>query len=62
MKIVSTSTMLARLEQRLESNDLEDDEKAFVRQAHSYQAAGQVTALSDEEVERLSDLHERLFQ
>jgi hypothetical protein len=53
--------MLKRLEGLLGTNDLTAWEQSFVRNLATRMHAGQVTALSGEQVERLGELHGRHF-
>ncbi len=59
--LVSTTTMIKRLEGMLDTRDLSDWEKSFVRSLVEAQQAGKVTQLSGAQVDKLDQLHGRHF-
>jgi hypothetical protein len=59
--MVSTTTMIKRLEGLLGTKDLSAWEQSFVRNLAKHMHAGQVTKLSGEQVEKLDELHGRHF-
>ncbi|RWA55304.1 hypothetical protein AU476_07285 [Cupriavidus sp. UYMSc13B] len=61
MKLVSTTTMIKRLESLLGTRDLSEWEQGFVRKLAEQAAAGQVTGLTGAQVDKLDELHGRHF-
>lgn len=59
--MVSTTTMIQRLEGLLGTDDLNASEQSFVRSLATRMHAGEVTRLSGDQVERLDELHGRHF-
>lgn len=59
--LVSTTTMIRRLEGMLGTRDLNDWEQGFVRSVAARLDAGEVTRLTDNQVERLSELFGKHF-
>lgn len=58
---VSTTTMIKRLSGLLGTDDLNAWETGFVETLVKRVEAGEVTRLSDSQVERLDDLHSKHF-
>lgn len=58
---LSTSTMIKRLEGLLGTRDLTDREGAFVERLVATCTRGQVTRLSDAQLQWLTDLHRKHF-
>ncbi len=61
MKLVSTTTMIKRLEGLLGTRDLSEWEQDFVRKLAAEAASGQVTGLTGAQVDKLDELHGRHF-
>ncbi|WP_454752193.1 hypothetical protein [Cupriavidus necator] len=61
MKLVSTTTMIKRLEGLLNTRDLTSWEQDFVRKLAELAQAGQVTQLTGAQVDKLDELHGRHF-
>ncbi|MNT23365.1 hypothetical protein D3C72_1587820 [compost metagenome] len=61
MKLVSTTTMIKRLEGLLSTRDLSEWEQDFVRKLAEQAQAGQVTQLTGAQVDKLDELHGRHF-
>lgn len=61
MKLVSTTTMIKRLEGLLGTRDLSAWEQDFVRKLVEQTRAGQVTQLTGAQVDKLDELHGRHF-
>lgn len=61
MRMVSTSVMIQQLESLTETNDLNDWEKQFVRNLANRLEAGEVTRLTDNQVEKLDELYRKHF-
>ena len=61
MRMTSTSTMIARLEGCLDTGDLSPWEESFVRRLLETKNAGQVTALTDKQLDTLQGLFDRHF-
>ncbi|MCA8017776.1 hypothetical protein [Burkholderia metallica] len=61
MKHVSTATMIERLTGLLDTHDLTEWEQEFVRKLDTIRQSGRVTDLSDKQVERLDELHNKHF-
>lgn len=61
MKLVSTTTMIKRLEGLLGTRDLTAWEQDFVRKLAELAQAGQVTQLTGAQVDKLDELHGRHF-
>ncbi|AOY93798.1 hypothetical protein BKK79_20200 [Cupriavidus sp. USMAA2-4] len=59
--MVSTTTMIQRLEGLLGTDDLNTSEQSFVRSLATRMHAGEVTKLSGDQVEKLDELHGRHF-
>ncbi len=59
--MVSTATMIQRLEGLLGTKDLNDWESSFVRTLAHRMHAGEVTKLTGNQVEKLDELHGRHF-
>ncbi|MCY1215363.1 hypothetical protein D9M68_496000 [compost metagenome] len=59
--IVSTTTMIQRLEGLLGTKDLNDWEQQFVRSLAQRMHAGEVTKLTGNQVEKLDELHGKHF-
>lgn len=59
--IKSTAVMITQLEGLLGTKDLTDSEAEFVEKLVRIRDAGQVTQLSERQVEYLSDLNRRHF-
>ncbi|MDF3837102.1 hypothetical protein P3W85_29725 [Cupriavidus basilensis] len=59
--LVSTTTMIKRLEGLLGTGDLSEWEKSFVRSLVDVQKAGKVTQLTGAQVEKLDELYGRHF-
>ncbi len=59
--MVSTTTMIQRLEGLLGTDDLNTSEQSFVRSLATRMHAGEVTRLSGDQVEKLDELHGRHF-
>jgi len=58
---VSTTTMIRRLEGLLDTKDLNDWEQNFVRSLVERLEAGEVTRLTDKQIDRLDELHGKHF-
>jgi hypothetical protein len=61
MKHVSTTQMIQKLSGLLGTKDLNDWEQQFVTSLQTRMNAGEVTKLSDKQVERLDELHSKHF-
>jgi hypothetical protein len=61
MRHVSTTVMIQRLSGLLDTKDLNDWEQQFVTSLQQRMQAGEVTKLSDKQVERLDELHSKHF-
>jgi len=61
MRHYSTAAMIERLAGLLDTADLNDWEQEFVRKLDSVRKAGEVTKLTDRQVEKLDELHGRHF-
>lgn len=61
MKLVSTTTMIKRLEGLLGTRDLSEWEQGFVRKLVESSQAGQVTQLTGAQVDKLDELYGRHF-
>lgn len=61
MKLVSTTTMIQRLQGLLGTNALTDGEQDFVRNLASEAEAGRATQLTGAQVDKLDQLHGRHF-
>jgi hypothetical protein len=59
--MISTATMIKRLEGLLGTKDLTEREQVFIEKLARLSDAGQVTALSEPQLDWLSDLHARHF-
>lgn len=59
--MISTATMIQRLEGMLDTKDLTEWEHDFVRKLASLMRAGEVTQLTGAQVDKLDELHERHF-
>jgi len=59
--MVSTSTMIQRLEGLLDTKKLSDREQGFVRSLAARMRAGEVTQLTGDQVDTLDELHGRHF-
>ncbi|AOY94310.1 hypothetical protein BKK79_35985 [Cupriavidus sp. USMAA2-4] len=59
--MVTTTTMIQRLEGLLGTDDLNTSEQSFVRSLATRMHAGEVTKLSGDQVEKLDELHGRHF-
>ncbi len=59
--MVSTTTMIERLEGMLDTDDLSDWEQEFVQSVVARKNAGQVTQLTERQVESLDRLHSKHF-
>ncbi|MCY0854283.1 hypothetical protein [Cupriavidus sp. D39] len=59
--LVSTTTMIKRLEGMLDTRDLTDWEQSFVRSLVEAQQTGKVTQLTGAQVDKLDQLHGRHF-
>jgi NADPH-dependent curcumin reductase CurA len=60
-QMVSTTTMIQRLEGMLDTSDLNAWEQDFVTRLSELLASGQVLKLSDKQVEALDKLHAKHF-
>lgn len=60
-QLVSTTTMIRRLEGMLGTKDLSDWEQGFVETLVARLEAGQVTQLTERQVETLERLHGKHF-
>lgn len=58
---VSTTIMIRRLEGMLDTKDLTDWEQNFVRSLVKRLDAGEVTQLTEKQIDRLDELHGRHF-
>ncbi|KVO05596.1 hypothetical protein WJ69_23130 [Burkholderia ubonensis] len=61
MRLYSTATMIERLTGLLDTHDLTEWEQEFVRKLDTIRLSGRVTDLSDKQVERLDELHNKHF-
>lgn len=61
MRHVSTTEMIRRLSGLLGTKDLNDWEQQFVTSLQQRMEAGEVTKLSDKQLERLDELHGKHF-
>ncbi|KVD35463.1 hypothetical protein WI84_16485 [Burkholderia ubonensis] len=61
MRLYSTSTMIERLTGLLDTRDLTEWEQEFVRKLDIIRRSGRVTDLSDQQVDRLDELHNKHF-
>ena len=61
MKLVSTTTMIKRLEGLLGTRDLSAWEQDFIRKLAEQARGGQVTQLTSAQVDKLDELHGRHF-
>ncbi|KVT91907.1 hypothetical protein WK59_04000 [Burkholderia ubonensis] len=61
MRLYSTSTMIERLTGLLDTRDLTEWKQEFVRKLDAIRLSGRVTDLSDKQVERLDELHNKHF-
>lgn len=61
MRVRSTSTMIARLEGCLGTGDLSTWEEGFVQKLADIKNAGQVTALTEKQLDTLQGLFDRHF-
>ena len=61
MRHYSTAVLIERLSGLLDTPDLTDWEQGFVRKLEALRQAGEVTSLSDRQVERLDELHAKHF-
>lgn len=59
--MVSTTTMIKRLEGLLDTKDLSYWEKQFVRSMMSRERAGEVTKITGSQVEKLDEIHSKHF-
>ncbi|MGA4275624.1 hypothetical protein ACKZDW_02210 (plasmid) [Ralstonia syzygii subsp. celebesensis] len=59
--MVSTTTMIQRLERMLGADDLTEWEQGFVRSLADRMHAGEVTKLTGDQVDKLDELHGRHF-
>lgn len=59
--LVSTTTMIKRLEGMLDTRDLTDWEKSFVQTLVEAQQTGKVTQLTGAQIDKLDQLHGRHF-
>ena len=62
MGIVSTATMIDRLTRRIDTRDLRMDEASFVRALKEKVQHSSIVDLTADEVERLDEIHGRLFR
>ncbi|GJG92882.1 hypothetical protein [Cupriavidus pauculus] len=62
MGIVSTATMIDRLTRRIDTRDLRMDEASFVRSLKEKVQRSSIVDLTADEVEKLDEIHGRLFQ
>lgn len=60
-QMISTTVMIQRLEGMLGTNDLNEWERGFVRSLSVKLEVGLVTQLSEKQVERLIELHDKHF-
>ena len=61
MRHVSTTEMIKRLAGMLDTDDLTTWEQDFVRKLQHRMEAGEVTKLTDSQVEKLDELHSKHF-
>lgn len=61
MAMTSTATMIQRLEGCVGTNDLSDWESRFVQDMARLRDSGQVTKLSEKQIETLERLHDKHF-
>ncbi|MBX3704013.1 MAG: hypothetical protein KF822_09585 [Steroidobacteraceae bacterium] len=59
--MLSTTQMIRRLEGMLDSRDLNDWEQGFVESLVQRVEAGQVTSLTEKQIDRLQALHDKHF-
>lgn len=59
--MVSTTTMIKRLEGLLDTDDLNDWEQQFVRSVATRMHAGEVTQLTGNQVDKLDQIHSKHF-
>ena len=59
--LISTTTMIRRLQGCLGTGDLSQWEERFVRKLAAQAEVGQVTQLSERQIEKLEELHEKHF-
>ena len=59
--MISTTTMIKRLEGLLDTDDLSDWEQSFVRSVVQRMHAGEVTKLTGNQVEKLDQIHSKHF-
>ena len=60
-RMTSTTTMIGHLEGLLGTKDVSEREASFIQTMVRRRDAGEVTALSDKQVEWLNDLHSKHF-
>jgi len=60
-QLISTATMIKRLTGMLGTSDLNEWESNFVMSLERRLNAGEVTKLTDNQVERLEELHNKHF-
>jgi hypothetical protein len=60
-QLISTTTMIQKLTGLIGTSDLNAWEAGFVAKLYRYVEAGRVTELTDNQVERLEELHNKHF-
>lgn len=60
-QLISTNVMIQRLAGMLGTKDLNEWEANFVMSLERYARAGEVTKLTEKQVERLDELHSKHF-
>jgi hypothetical protein len=60
-RVVSTTVMITQLEGLLGTKDLTEDQTAFVEKLSRIKNAGEVTRLTDAQIDYLMSLHRRHF-
>ncbi|MDR3100790.1 MAG: hypothetical protein LBV73_27470 [Paraburkholderia sp.] len=61
MRYYSTSCMIERLAGLIGTGDLSNWEESFVRNLDEIRLAGEVTKLTDSQIEKLDELHAKHF-
>lgn len=60
-EMVSTTNMIKKLGGMLGTKDLSEWETGFVKSLHDRVEAGEVTMLTDKQLDRLTELHSKHF-
>jgi hypothetical protein len=61
MRHYSTTEMIKRLSNLAETGNLSDWEQHFVTNLHAHVHNGEVTKLTDAQIEKLDELHTKIF-